>query len=85
MRLNAVLLPAPFGPMIDVMRLRSALEAQIVDRPQAAEGLVEIGDLDHDPAFRRVSRRCTRPHSPSGRNITKMMKIMPSTNKWRSV
>src|SRR5581483_6515572 len=62
-----------------------ALEAQIVDGAQAAKGLVEISDLDHGPTFRRAVPRRTRPHKPSGKNMTKTMKMMPSTNRWRSV
>src|SRR6266436_5803959 len=82
-RLNAVLFPAPFGPMIDVMTI--GLEAEIADGSQRAECLVEPGDFDHAGLRLLSDTWRIRPTKPSGRNRTKTTKIRPSTNKCRSV
>src|SRR5262249_22021654 len=61
-------------------RPRRRLEAQLIHGAQRAESLVELADLDHDQAFRATDRakpRCSRPHTPSGRNITNTMKMAP--------
>src|SRR4029078_983167 len=61
------------------------LEAEIGHCTQAAERFAQAPHLDHAASFRsRVSRRAS-PKSPSGRNMTNTTKIVPSTNRCRSV
>src|SRR5262249_38163787 len=65
---------------------RRRREAQLIDRPQRAERLAQVADLDHAPAFLLAAKvRRSRPHKPSGRNSTKTMKMTPSTSRCRSV
>src|SRR5262249_53796302 len=64
----------------------SSLEAEILHGAQPAERLVECAHFDHGAAFSRVaSRRRASPIKPSGRNMTKMMKMTPRITRCLSV
>jgi ABC-type uncharacterized transport system substrate-binding protein len=62
----------------------SVIEMSQVQAAARTLGL-EVVALEIRRADEIARVRCARPHSPSGRNITNTIKMIPSRIRWRSV
>ena len=67
-RLNSVVLPAPFGPITLTISPLAHLEVEVADGPQAAEGLRDAASSSSGQPHHTSSTRM-RPRSPCGRAI----------------
>ena len=75
-RLNRVVLPAPFGPMTARNSPGSTRQRNIVQRRQRAEA---AGDIFQPQQAHDRLRRRKNPSTPSGKNITDSTKTRPIT------
>ena len=79
MMLNSVVLPAPFGPMMENTRPGATAQAHVVDRMHAAEGDRQVFGREDGHARLAASAFVSVGTMPARRKIMTAMTMRPST------